>query len=65
MQIKEDNLIKIGNRPMVLLPLNHWNAISEKLLELEEALRFSVAYETSRSEKGITLKELQKKYKLK
>lgn len=63
--IQEKNLIKIGKEPVVILPLKKWSEIEEKIEELEEAIRFNIAYKETRREKMISLKELKKKYKLK
>ena len=62
--IKEKSTIKIGKEPMVILPLKKWKKIEESLEDFEDAARFNTAFEESRGEKMISLKELKKKYKL-
>lgn len=62
--IEKENLIKVGKEPVVILPLKRWEEIREYLEDLEERERFIKAFEESRGEKGITLEELKKKYKL-
>jgi len=62
--IEKENLIKIGKEPVVILPLNKWEKIKEYLEELEERERFVKAFEASKKEKGISLEELKRKYKL-
>ncbi|PIS39235.1 MAG: hypothetical protein COT33_03095 [Candidatus Nealsonbacteria bacterium CG08_land_8_20_14_0_20_38_20] len=64
-KIIKRNSIKIGKEPMVILPLRKWKEIEETTEELEEAVRFNIAFEESRGEKLISLEELKKKYKLK
>lgn len=63
--ISQRNSLKIGSNPVVVLPLKKWREIEEKIEEMEEALRFQTAYVETRKEKGLTLKELSKKYNLK
>jgi len=63
--IEGKNLIKIGQEPVVILPLKKWKEIEETLEDLEEAVRFNKAFEESRGEKFISLEEIKKKYKLK
>jgi PHD/YefM family antitoxin component YafN of YafNO toxin-antitoxin module len=58
------NLIKIGKEPVVILPLQDWEKIKEYIEELEEKERYLKALKESKDEKGITLNELKKKYKL-
>lgn len=63
-KVIENNLIKIGKEPVVILPLKKWEEISEYLEEIEDRERFIRAFEESRRKKGISLNELKKKYKL-
>ena len=63
--IKDKNITKIGKEPVVVFPLKKWEEIKEILDDLKDAVRFNVAYRETRSQKGIILKELKKKYKLK
>ena len=62
--IEKENLIKIDKEPIVILPLNKWEKIKEYLEELEERERFVKVFEASKGERGISLEELKKKYKL-
>jgi len=62
--IEKESLIRIGKEPVVILPLDKWEKIREYLEEVEERERFINAFEESRKEKGITLEELRKRYKL-
>jgi len=63
--IQEKNLTKIGREPVVIFPLKKWKKIEETLEDLEDAVRFSIAYQETRGQKVISLKELKKKYNLK
>lgn len=63
--IQEKNLTKIGKEPVVIFPLKKWRKIEETLEDLEDAVRFKIAYHESRGQKMISLKELKKKYNLK
>jgi len=63
-KVVEKNSIKIGKEPVVILLLRKWEEIREYLEEIEEKERFLRAFEESRREKGISLNELKKKYKL-
>ncbi len=62
--IEKNAIIKIGKEPVVILPLKKWEKIKEYLEEIEERERFIKAFEESRTQKGISLDELKKKYKL-
>jgi len=64
-KIFEKNLIKVGEEPVVILPLKKWEEIKETIEDLEDAIRFNIAYQETRGQKGISLKELKRKYKLK
>jgi len=63
-KVVKNNLIKIGKEPVVISPLKKWEEISEYLEEVEERERYIRALEESRREKGISLNELRRKYKL-
>jgi len=62
--IQENNVIKVGKEPMVLLPLKEWEKIEEALDEKEETERFLSAYRNTRKEKDIDLPTVKKKYQL-
>jgi hypothetical protein len=62
--IEKNNLLKIGKEPVVILPLKKWKEIGEWLEDLEERIRFEIAYKESRGEKLISLEELKRKYNL-
>ena len=64
-KILEKNSIKVGEKPVVILPLKEWEEIKETLEDLEDALRFNIACQETRGQKGISLKELKRKYRLK
>ncbi len=64
MEIQKENLIKIGKEPIIILPLKKWREIEESLEDLEDALRFNLAFKETRGQKTISLKELKGKYKL-
>jgi len=64
-KVIEKNSIKIGREPMVILPLREWKKIEETIEDLEDAVRFNIAFEESRGERLISLEEIKKKYKLK
>ena len=61
----EKNSIKVGEKPVVILPLKEWEEIKETLEDLEDAVRFNIACQETRGQKGISLKELKRKYRLK
>ncbi len=63
--IEKENLIKIGKEPIVILPLKKWREFEESLEDLEDVIRFNLAYKETRGQKLIDLEELKKKYKLK
>lgn len=63
--IEKENLIKIGKEPVVILPLKKWREFEESLEDLEDVIRFNLAYKETRGQKLIDLEELKKKYKLK
>lgn len=63
--IEKENLIKIGKEPIVILPLKKWREFEESLEDLEDAIRFNLAYKETRGQKLIDLEKLKKKYKLK
>jgi len=63
-KVIENNLIKIGREPVVILPLKKWEEIRKYLEEIEDRERYIKAFEEDRGGKGITLNELKKKYKL-
>jgi len=44
--------------------LKKWKEIGEWLEDLEERIRFEIAYKESRGEKMIILEELKRKYNL-
>jgi len=62
--IQDRNLIKMGREPLVIFPLKKWREVEESLEDLEESLRFNIAYQETRDRKVITLKELKKKYNI-
>ena len=62
--IEKNNILKIGKEPVVILPLKKWKEIGEWLEDLEERIRFEIAYKESRGEKMIILEELKRKYNL-
>ena len=64
-KVIEKNSIKIGREPVVILPLRKWKEIEETIEDLEDAVRFNIAFEESRGEKFTSLEEIKKKYKLK
>jgi len=64
-KIIEKNSIKIGKEPVVILPLKEWKKLEQTLEDLEEAVRFNIAFAESRGKKLISLEEIKKKYKLK
>jgi len=63
-KIIEKNLIKL-KEPAVIIPLKKWKEIEETIEDLEDAMRFNIAFEESRGKKFISLEEIKKKYKLK
>lgn len=62
--IQKNRIIKIGQEPIVILPLRSWTELEEKIEDLEDAVRFNKAFNESRGEKMISLKGLRKKYNL-
>lgn len=64
-KVLEKKSIKVGEKPVVILPLKEWEGIKETLEDLEDAVRFNVIFRNTRGQKGIILKELKRKYKLK
>ena len=63
-KVIENNTIKIGKEPVVILSLKKWEEIRDYLEEIEDRDRFIRAFEESKGKKGIGLNELIKKYKL-
>ncbi len=63
--ITENNLIKIGKEPMVLLPLAKWEKIQETIEDLEDAIRYEQAFKESRGQKMVSFETIKKKYNLK
>jgi len=63
-KVIENNTIKIGKEPVVILSLKKWEEIRDYLEEIEDRERFIRAFEESKGKKGIGLNELRKKYKL-
>ena len=57
-KVIQKNSIKIGKEPVVILPLKAWDEIKERIEELEETIRFNIAYNESRGERMISLEEL-------
>ena len=62
--LEKESYLKIGKQPMVILPLDEWEQIKEFIEDREDAERFNIAFQESRGEKMIGLKELKKKYNL-
>lgn len=56
---------KIGEAPVVVLPLKVWKEIEDKLEDLEDAVRFKTVYNESRGDKMVSLRDLKKKYRIK
>jgi len=63
-KVIEKNLIKL-KEPAVIIPLKKWKEIEETIEDLEDAVRFNIAFEKSRGGRLISLEEIKKKYKLK
>lgn len=64
-KVIEKNSIKVGKEPVVILPLKDWKKIEETIEDLEDAVRFNIAFEESRGGNLISLEKIKKKYKLK
>ena len=64
-KVIEKNSIKIGNEPVVILPLKKWRKVEAALEDLEDAMRFNIAFEESRGKRLISLEQIKRKYKLK
>ena len=62
--IEKTKSIKIGKEAIVILPLKKWEEIVEYLEDLEDRERYFRALIESQGQKGITLEQLKKKYKL-
>lgn len=63
-KVLADTAIKIGREPVVVMPLRQWEQIRDMLVDIEDAERFSIAWNESRKERKIGLKALGKKYNL-
>jgi hypothetical protein len=63
-KVIENNTIKIGKEPVVILSLKKWEKIRDYLEETEDRERFLRALEEGKGKKGIGLNKLRKKYKL-
>ena len=50
-KVLEKNSIKVGEKPVVILPLKEWEEIKETLEDLEDAVRFNIAYQETRGKK--------------
>ena len=59
------NLLRVGKEPVVILPLKKWKEIEETIEDLEDAVKFNIAYKESRNKKIIDLKGLRKEHNLK
>ncbi len=62
--IQQKNVIRVGKEPVVILSLREWRKVEKSLEDLEESLRFNVAYKETRGKKMTSLESLKKKYKL-
>jgi len=62
--IQNENAIKIGKEPIVILPLKEWEKFGERMEELEDAIRFNKAFSDSRNQKLIPFAEVKKKFNL-
>jgi hypothetical protein len=58
-------VIKIGNQPMVIMPLTKWQEIEDKLEDLEDLKRFNNAMKNKDNQECISFDEVKKKYNLK
>lgn len=63
--IIRNKTLKIDKEPVVIFPLRKWQEIEEYFENLEDTLRFNLAYKETRSQKTISLNQLKKKYCLK
>ena len=63
-KILAKNSIKIGEKPVVILPLKKWEEIKELLVEREEVLRFIQAYTDPKNQKLIPFEKVKKKLNL-
>jgi len=59
-QIIEKQSIKIGEEPMVLLPLKQWQAIEESLEDKECLLRYQKAVSDPKNKKLILFEKVKK-----
>jgi len=51
-KVLEKNSIKVGEKPVVILPLKEWEETKETLEDLEDAVRFNIACQETRGQKG-------------
>jgi len=63
-KILEKNSIKVGEKPVVILPLKEWEEIKELFEEREEAIRFIQAYTDPKNQKLIPFEKVKKKLNL-
>ena len=56
--ITENNLIKVGKEPMVLLPLKKWQAIEELLAEQEDISRYNKAIADKKNKKTVSFEKV-------
>lgn len=57
--VTENNLIKIGKEPMILLTLKRWQAIEELLSEREESRRYDRAVADNKNKRTISFKQVK------
>jgi len=63
-KVVEKNSIKVGEKPVVILPLKEWEEIKELFEEREEAIRFIQAYTDPKNQKLIPFEKVKKKLNL-
>ena len=62
--LEQENTIKIGREPMVILPLKKWEEIRDMLEDWEDAVRFNEAISDPENQKLIPLSKIKKKLNL-
>ena len=63
-KVVENNSIKIGKEPVVVLPLKQWKEIEDLLEEQEEFFRYNKAISDSGNKRLIPFEEVKKKLNL-
>ena len=62
--LEKESYLKIGKKPMVILPLEEWEQIKEFIEDREEAERFNQAVSDTENQEIISFKKIKEELKL-